>query len=79
MYLEGVLPISDGIDLAMIPKSALLRTGNVYAIRDEVIREVAVDVAEIEKEWIWVSGLNEGDEIVEDANRALSGLIIQQE
>lgn len=77
MYLEGVLPLSDGSDLARIPKSALLRTGHVYVNRNGVIREVAVDVSEIEKEWIWVSGLYEGDEIVSAANRALSGLEIQ--
>lgn len=77
MYLEGVLPLSDGSDLARIPKSALLRTGHVYVNRNGVIREVAVAVSEIEKEWIWVSGLNEGDEIVANANRALAGLEIQ--
>lgn len=79
MYLEGVLPLPDGSDLVRIPKSALLRTGHVYANRDGVIREVAVEVAEIEREWIWVSGLKEKDEIVENANRALGGLKVRQE
>jgi multidrug efflux pump subunit AcrA (membrane-fusion protein) len=77
MYLEGVLPLSDEPNLAKIPKSALLRTGHVYVNRDGVIREVAVTVSEIEKDWIWVIGLNEGDEIVANSNRALAGLEIQ--
>lgn len=77
MYLQGDYSNGRERELVLIPKSALLRTGHVYAIRDGSIREVAVEVADVEKERVWVSGLADGDKIVRNANRALSGLTVK--
>ena len=44
MYLEGLLETGDPIEIAEIPKSALLRNGFVYAVMDGVTRQVPVQV-----------------------------------
>ena len=77
MYLEGALPSKKGIFLARIPRSALSRTGDVYVVENDAIKQSPVEVMNIENEHIWVSGLRNGDRIVVNAKPAYSGLKIQ--
>ncbi len=77
MYLEGALPSKEGSFLARIPRSALSRTGEVYVVENDAIKQRPVEVMNIENVHIWVSGLRNGDRIVVNAKPAYSGLKLQ--
>jgi hypothetical protein len=64
------------MELARIPKSALLRTGDVLAKRDGSLAEVPVEIIDLERAHLWVRGLQNGDEIVEDVSEPAGGQII---
>lgn len=78
MYLEGQLETSDPIETAEIPKSALLRNGFVYAVMDEVIRQIPVQVTDVGHETVWVTGLEDGNRIIREAGIAMTGQIIRE-
>ncbi len=77
LYLEGVFESDEEIQAARIPKSALLRTGQVYIANRDKIGLKPVQVLDIEKDYIRVTGLENGDQIVADAEFAYAGLILQ--
>ncbi|MFP8489095.1 efflux RND transporter periplasmic adaptor subunit [Gracilimonas sp. Q87] len=77
MYLEGTIHSAKQASLSRIPKSALLRTGDVYVVNDTLIQQTPVEVMDIEDEHVWVSGLRNHDRIVENADLAYNGLILQ--
>lgn len=77
MYLEGEIETQLTRELAKIPKPALLRTISVLAKRDGQLLEVPVEIEYLERSYIWVSGLQNGDEIVEDVSEPVSGRIIK--
>lgn len=79
MFLKGILELDEPEEVSKIPKSALLRNGTVYGVREGVIQQVPVQVVDIEHTEVWVSGLNNGERIVRDAGKALSGRIIEGE
>jgi len=79
MYLEGEIQSDRRIVLARIPKSALLRTGDVLAKRDGSLDEVSVEIMDLERAYLWVRGLQNGDEIVEDVSEPAAGRIINQD
>jgi len=79
MYLEGEIQSDRRIVLARIPKSALLRTGDVLAKRDCSLDEVSVEIMDLERAYLWVRGLQNGDEIVEDVSEPAAGRIINQD
>ncbi|MCC5941842.1 MAG: HlyD family efflux transporter periplasmic adaptor subunit [Balneolaceae bacterium] len=76
MYLEGLLESGEPVEIAEIPKSALLRNGFVYAVMDGVTRQVPVQVTDVGHETVWVTGLTDGDQIIRDAGVAISGQLI---
>ncbi|WP_340102474.1 efflux RND transporter periplasmic adaptor subunit [Rhodohalobacter sp. 8-1] len=76
MYLEGEIESETKRELARIPKSALLRTGGVLAKRDGNLVDVTVEIHDLERSHLWVSGLQNGDEIVMDVSEPVSGRII---
>jgi multidrug efflux pump subunit AcrA (membrane-fusion protein) len=77
MYLKGTFSAGDETGLARIPKWALLRTGHVYIREEGVIRLIPVEIKDVERESVWVKGLADGDEIVQNTSRPVAGLIIQ--
>jgi multidrug efflux pump subunit AcrA (membrane-fusion protein) len=77
MYLEGLFKSDTEINSARIPKSALLRTGQVYIANTDKIELKPVQVLSVGKKYIRVSGLENGDRIVADAEIAYAGLILQ--
>lgn len=79
MYLEGEIETETKRELARIPKSALLRTGSVLAKREGSLTELTVGIEDLERSHLWVSGLQNGDEIVEDVSESVSGRIINQD
>jgi len=48
MYLEGEIKSDRKMELARIPKSALLRTGDVLAKRDGSLAEVPVEIIAVQ-------------------------------
>lgn len=78
MYLEGLLETRDPVEIAEIPKSALLRNGFVYAVMDGVTRQVPVQVTDVGHETVWVTGLENGDRIIRDAGITMTGQIIRE-
>lgn len=76
MYLEGEIETEIKRELVRIPKSALLRTGDVLAKREGSLIEVPVEIEDLERSHLWVSGLQNGDEIVEDVSEPVSGRIV---
>lgn len=76
MYLEGEIESETKRELARIPKSALLRTGGVLAKREGSLAEVPVEIHDLERSHLWVSGLQNGDQIVTDVSEPVSGRII---
>ncbi len=79
MFLKGILEVDEPEHVSKIPKSALLRNGTVYGVREGVIQQLPVQVVDIEHSEVWVSGLTSGEQIVRDAGKALSGRIIKGE
>ena len=79
MYLEGEIQSDRKIVLARIPKSALLRTGDVLAKRDGSLAEIPVEIMDLERTHLWVRGLQNGDEIIEDVSEPAAGRIINQD
>ena len=77
LYLEGAFESDEEIQTARIPKSALIRTGQVYIANGDKIGLKPVQVLDIEKEYIRVTGLKNGDQIVANAGFAYAGLILQ--
>lgn len=77
MFLTGILQTDESETVSKIPKSALLRNETVYGVRDGVIQQLPVQVVDIEHSEVWVSGLNDGERIVRDAGKAMSGRIIE--
>jgi membrane fusion protein, multidrug efflux system len=78
MYLEGLLESRDPVEIAEIPKSALLRNGFVYAVVDGVTRQVPVQVTDVGHDNVWVTGLENGDRIIRVAGIAMTGQIIRE-
>lgn len=76
MYLEGEIESETKRELARIAKSALLRTGGVLAKREGSLAEVPVEIHDLERSHLWVSGLQNGDQIVTDVSEPVSGRII---
>lgn len=79
MYLEGSMASGEKTAQAAIPKTALLRTGHVYLKKDGAIHLTPVEVMDVEREQVWVRGLNDGDQIVRTANRPLGGVVMEKE
>jgi hypothetical protein len=76
MYLEGEIESDRIKELAMIPKTALTRMRDVIAKRDGQLIEVPVQVEKLERNHLWISGLENGEEIVADVSEPVSGRII---
>jgi len=76
MYLEGEIESDSKRELARIPKSALLRTGSVLAKREGSLAEIPVEIIDLERSYLWIYGLQNGDEIVEDVSEPVGGRII---
>jgi membrane fusion protein, multidrug efflux system len=79
MYLDGILEANEPEKIAEIPKSALLRNGYVYAVRDEVVRQIPVRVIDIAHHTVRVTGLDDGEYILRDATKALTGRIVRED
>jgi len=77
MYLEGEIDSKKIKELARIPKTALTRTRYVIAKRDGQLIEVPVQIEELERSHLWISGLENGEEIVADVSEPVSGRIIK--
>src|SRR6056297_1953168 len=77
MYLEGEIDSKRIKELARIPKTALTRTRYVIAKRDGQLIEVPVQIEELERSHLWISGLENGEEIVADVSEPVSGRIIK--
>lgn len=77
MFLEGQLKSENKFKAARIPKTALLRTGHVYTANNNVIGLKPVQILDVEKTHIWVSGLENGDQIIANAELAYAGLILE--
>lgn len=77
MYLEGEFEPQGATELAKIPKTSLMRSSKVIVKREGSLKEVPVDVEKIEREVLWVSGLENGAEIVEDVTEPVGGLITE--
>jgi multidrug efflux pump subunit AcrA (membrane-fusion protein) len=75
MYLEGEFELNKANQLAKIPKSSLTRNGRVFVKREGSVKEVSVDVVRLERDMLWVIGLENGAEIVADATEPVGGLI----
>jgi multidrug efflux pump subunit AcrA (membrane-fusion protein) len=76
MFLEAEIDHKEPIEMARVPKTALLRTGSVLVKRDGRIEEIVVNIREIGRDMIWVKGLKNGDEIVADVSEPVAGRII---
>ncbi|MCC5906355.1 MAG: efflux RND transporter periplasmic adaptor subunit [Balneolaceae bacterium] len=76
LYLTGQIKTGDQEERAVIPRSALLRTGHVYKLNGETVQMTPVEVDLIEGNRVWVSGLQSGDVIIANPERPLSGLQI---
>ncbi len=76
MYLEGAYETGPTISVSRIPKSALHRAGHVNVIGEDMIELKPVRITDIEQEYVWVEGLQEGQKVVLDATHTLSGRII---
>jgi len=79
MYMEGEIESDSKSMLARIPKSALLRTGSVLVEREESLTELPVEIRNLERNHLWVTGLQNGDQIVADVSEAAGGRIINQD
>jgi multidrug efflux pump subunit AcrA (membrane-fusion protein) len=76
MYLEGEIESDSKNELARIPKTALLRTGGVLVKTEGSLVEAPVQIENLDRSYLWVSGLKNGDEIVENASEPVAGRII---
>ncbi len=76
LYLKGSITTGDQEEWAQIPRSALLRTGHVYAVNGERIQMRAVEIASVKGKRVWVTGLQNGDVIIANPDRPLAGLHI---
>lgn len=76
MFLEGSMSKGDPLEITEIPKTALLRNGYVYAVIDDIIRQVPVRVVDVGYQTVRVTGLKGEVSIVRDAGRAMAGQII---
>lgn len=79
MFLEGVLEAGEPIQIAEIPKSALLRNGFVYVIEDGVTSQKPIEVINIGHDTAWVTGLMENDRIIQNASYSRTGLMVKPE
>jgi len=77
MFLEGQFKSEKEFKAARIPKTALLRTGHVYTANNNVIGLKPVQILDVKKTNIWVSGLENGDQIIANAELAYAGLILE--
>lgn len=73
LYLEGSLTGQESAESAWIPRSALLRTGHVYSLKEGVIRMKPVEVTALKGSMVLVSGLKDGVEIIIEHDRPLAG------
>lgn len=76
MFLEGSMNVGDSLEIAEIPKSALLRNSYVYSVEDGVIRQVPVRVLAVGHQTVSVTGLEGEVSIIRDAGRAMAGQVI---
>jgi multidrug efflux pump subunit AcrA (membrane-fusion protein) len=69
----------NGGGLAEIPRSALLRNSQVYLLEGDRIRQLAVEVVNLGYDTVWVRGLEEGDQLLREADigHPLGGRIIK--
>jgi membrane fusion protein, multidrug efflux system len=79
MYLEGVLEAGEPVQVAEIPKSALLRNGFVYVIEDGVTSQKPIQVINIGHDTARVTGLMENDRIIQNASNVRAGLMVKPE
>lgn len=76
MYLEGEIESDNKRELARIPKTALLRAGGVLVKKEGILVENPIQIVNLERNHLWVEGLKNGDEIVEDTSEPVAGRII---
>lgn len=69
----------DGTGLAEIPRSALLRNNQVYVLEGDRVRQVAVEIADLSYDTVWVRGLQDGDQLLREADigHPMGGRIIK--
>ncbi len=73
LYLEGSIHTDDTMERAVIPRSALLRSGHVYRIKDGIVSMEPVKVMGVKGIQIYVSGLSDGDRIIANPDRPFAG------
>lgn len=78
MYLEGSLETGSEVRLARIPKSALHRGGHVYTLEDDEVRPFPVQIYDLEREFVLVRGLRDGQKIIPDYRRFMNNRIAFQ-
>jgi membrane fusion protein, multidrug efflux system len=79
MFLEGAMIAGDSLQIAEIPKTALLRNGYVYAVVDGVIRQVPVTVVDVGHQTVKVTGLGGEVSIIRNSGRAMAGQMVGEE
>jgi len=79
MYLEGSMNTGDSVEIAEIPKTALLRNSYVYAVMDRVVRQVPVRVVDVGHQTVKVTGLEGETNIIRNSERAIAGQMIGEE
>lgn len=72
MYLEGSLETGSKVSLARIPKSALHRNGHVYLFENGEVRPYPVQIHDLEREFVMVRGLRDGQQIIPDYRRFMN-------
>ncbi len=72
MYLEGSLETGSKVSIARIPKSALHRGGHVYTLEDGEVRPCPVQIYDLEREYVLVQGLRDGQKIIPDYRRFMN-------
>ncbi len=75
MYLEGSLETDSKVSIARIPKTALHRGGHVYTLEDGEIRPYPVQIYDMEREDVLVSGLRDGQKIILDYRHFMNNRI----
>lgn len=75
MYLEGSLETDSKASIARIPKSALHRGGHVYTLEDGEVRPFPVQIYDLERDYVRVRGLRDGQKIISDYRRFMNNRI----
>lgn len=75
-FLSGDITSTESQYQALIPKTALLRSGHVYTLRENKLIQVPVQLVGVEKDRVWVRGLLNDDHIVQDHQSVINGFIL---